>query len=208
MDHNPACTICNRDLWNDEQGRLICRLCQQHVDRNLQSIAGPRGLYARLCLRTTPGKSSGGPAVSGTRGSSMPPSEHVLNLVANGGIVSNLESWVKDWATYGLADIGEGGRLQHRIDHAVRTLRLNLGQAALKHPALDEFAREIHSMVRQCSAVVEGEKPPIRVRVQCPCGATLGVTLSTDGETCRACGAEYGHTEVLRLPLADRRAAA
>ncbi|MEV4424026.1 hypothetical protein AB0K23_01355 [Streptomyces sp. NPDC049602] len=203
-----ACVICRRDLWDDEQGRTICRLCEQRLDTALLSIAGPTGLYARLCLRTQPGKSSSGPTVSGTRGSSMPPNEHVLSLVANGGIASDLECWVKDWASYGLASIGDGGRLQHRVDEAVRTLRLNLAQAALRHPALDEFARELYAITRQCKTIVDGEKAPIRVRVQCPCGTTVPVTLATDGETCRGCDTEYGHSEILRLPLAERRAAA
>jgi hypothetical protein len=203
-----ACVICNHDLWDDELGRTICRPCEQRLDSTLRSIAGPSGLYARLCLRTQPGKRAGGPAVSGTRGSKMPPSEEVLNLVANGGIVSELESWVEDWATYGLATIGTGGRLQHRVDQAVRTLRLNLTQAAQRHPALDEFNRETCRITSRCKTIIDGEKAPIRLRAQCPCGHAVPFTLNTDGETCRGCGTQYGHGEIMRLQLAERRAAA
>lgn len=201
-DTSPACCICASALWDDELGRYICRPCEQRIDRDLLALAGPRGLYARLCLRTGPGKRGGGPAVSGTRNSSMPPNEQVLNLVADGGIVSDLEVWVKDWATYGLGTIGTGGRLQYRVDQAVATLRLNLPHAATRHPALDEFAREIGKKRREAAAIVDGEKQPIRIPVRCAtpdCGGVLRVTLDTTKETCRACRREYGHTEALSL---------
>lgn len=203
-----ACVICASNLWDDELGRAICRPCERRLDEALRSIAGPSGLYARLCLRTQPGRRGDGPAVSGTPGRSIPPNEEVLSLVVNGGIVSSLEAWVEDWASYGLANVAAGGRLQYRIDQAVRTLRLNLTQATLRHPALDEFAKEIHQMANRCKTIIEGEKEPIRLRAQCPCGGTFPFTLSTHGETCRRCGTEYGHSEIMHLQLAERRAVA
>jgi hypothetical protein len=211
-DTAPACCICASALWDDEQGRYICRPCERRIDRDLLALAGPSGLYARLCLRTGPSKRAGGPAVSGTRNSSMPPNEQVLSLVANGGIVSDLETWVADWATYGLAQLSTGGRLQYRVDQAVATLRLNLTQAALRHPALDEFAREISKIKRQAAAIINGEKEPTRIPVHCDtpdCRGILRVTLDSNKETCRTCRREYGHTEALSLtPAAERRAAA
>lgn len=209
-DTSPSCCICASDLWDDEQGRFICRPCEQRIDRDLIALAGPRGLYARLCLRTGPGKRGGGPAVSGTRNSTMPPNEQILNLIANGGIVSDLETWVEDWATYGLAQPTAGGRLQYRVDQAVVTLRLNLAQATLRHPALDEFGREIGKIKRTCTAIIDGEKQPARIPVRCAtpdCGGILRVTLDTASETCRACRREYGHAEALSL-TPTRQAAA
>ncbi|QIP87605.1 hypothetical protein GLX30_30295 [Streptomyces sp. Tu 2975] len=210
-DTSPSCCICASALWDDEQGRYICRPCETRIDRDLIALAGPSGLYARLCLRTGPSKRAGGPAVSGTRNSTMPPNEQVLNLIANGGIVSDLETWVADWATYGLAHLATGGRLQYRVDQAVATLRLNLTQAALRHPALDEFGREIGKLKRTCHAIIDGERQPIRIPVHCntpDCDGILRVTLDTDSETCRNCRREYGHTEALKLTPTERRAAA
>lgn len=206
-DTAPACIRCYSDLFQDELGRFICRPCERRIDGDLLALGGPGGLYARLCLRIHPGRGGDGPSVSGTRSSSMPPDEHVLNLTANGGIVSNLETWVEDWATYGLAQVGAGGGLQYRVDRAIRTLRLNLTRAAAKHPALDEFALEIWQLRRQCEGGIGGEKPPRRIPVACPCGTVIKTSLDTLGETCRGCQAEYGHSEVLRLPLAQRAAA-
>lgn len=205
----PACTICRSNLYADELDRYACRPCERRIDRDLLALAGPGGLYARLCLRIHPGKGGGGPAVSGSRGSTMPPNEAVLNLTANGGIVSTLETWVEDWATYGLGRAGDGGRLQHRVDQAIGTLRLNLPRAVDRHPALDEFSREIWKLKRQCEAQISGERAPRRIPVQCPCGGVMRVTLDTEREECPGCGTEYGHTEVLRLtPTTDNRAAA
>lgn len=201
------CVTCPSALWDDESGRYICRPCERRIAENLAALAGPRGLYARLCLRTHPGKRAAGPMVSGTRGSSMPPNEEILNLIANGGIVSDLETWVEDWSTYGLAQPSAGGRLQHRVDQAIATLRLNLPQAATRHPALDEFAREIAKIRRRCEGIINGEKAPRRIPVACPCGHIIKTTLDTQGETCRGCGLEYGHSEVLGLPHAAEIAA-
>ncbi|PVC73499.1 hypothetical protein [Streptomyces sp. CS081A] len=207
MDHNPACVICFADLWDDELGRLICRPCEQRIDYNLRQIAGPSGLYARLCLRTTPGKNSDGPVVSGTRGAPIPPNLHILNLVAGGGIVSDLETWVDDWASHGLTQPTHGGRLQHRVDHAVRALRLGLPRAAERHPALKNFSDEIQAIIRRCQPIICDEKPLQVIRVACPCGRTISLTLATTGETCTGCHTTYDQRAVKELPLIARRAA-
>jgi hypothetical protein len=201
------CVICPRSLYTDELGRYICRPCEQRIDGDLRELAGPGGLYARLCLRIHPGRSGDGPSVAGTRTAPVPVRLEVLNLTANGGIVSTLETWVEDWATYGLAQVGAGGGLQHRVDQAVSTLRLNLARAASAHPALDEFGREIWQLRRQCEGGINGERPPRRIPVTCPCGTILRVTLDTPGRQCGGCGQQYGHAEVLGLPLAERSAA-
>jgi hypothetical protein len=192
------CIICPRRLLDHEAGRYICLPCEQRIDRDLAAIAGPTGLYARLCLRIQPGRRGDGPAVSGTPGRVLPGGEP-LNLTANGGIISTLETWVDDWATYGLGMRGTGGRLQYRVDQAVDTLRRNLSRAASRHPALDEFGEEIHKITAQAEAIISGERKPRKIPVQCPCGAVRAVTLDTDGFTCRGCGTEYGHSEALRL---------
>jgi hypothetical protein len=199
--------ICPRQLLDQETGRYICLPCEHRIDQDLRKLAGPAGLYARLCLRIQPGRGgSDGPVVSGTPGRQLPGGEP-LNLTANGGIVSTLETWVEDWASYGLARRSSGGRLQHRVDVAVETLRLNLTRAASRHPALDEFGREIQQAARQIEAIISGERAPRRIPVTCPCGTIRSVTLDTDGFECRGCGTEYGHSEALKLTVAERRAA-
>ncbi|WP_405749779.1 hypothetical protein OHA19_08055 [Streptomyces sp. NBC_00012] len=129
-------------------------------------------------------------------------------MTAGGPVLGPLETWARDWREHGRAEVCEAGTLQQRVDHAVRTLRFNLQWAAVNHPAVDEFARETSLISRQCEAQVSGERRPRTVPVACPCGQTLRVTLDTPGCRCPRCGTQYGHSELMDLPLAERRIAA
>ncbi|MFE7263940.1 hypothetical protein ACFU9B_18090 [Streptomyces sp. NPDC057592] len=53
-----------------------------------------------------------------------------------------------------------------------------------------------------------GERRPRTVPVAGPCGAVLRTTLDTPGCRYPRCGEQYGHSELMDLPLADRRIAA
>jgi len=205
----PRCTICARALYADEINRYACHPCTRRCDEQLLELAGPRGLYAKLGARLAPGSGTGGPAVSGSRNAPVPLRLDVLNLLTAGGpVLGTLETWVRDWEAQGRAELNEAGTLQQRVNHAVSTLRFNLEWAATNHAAFDEFAREVSLMHRQCTVHVAGERPPRAIPVTCPCGAVLRVGLDTPGVRCYGCQTQYGHSEVLRLPMAERRAAA
>ncbi|WP_326739113.1 hypothetical protein [Streptomyces sp. NBC_01022] len=204
----PVCTICNSGLFDDEPG-YACRPCIERIDRQLRALAGPEGLYARLSAQLAPGAGDGGPTVSGSRTAPVPLRLSVLNLMTAGGpVLGPLETWVRDWEARGRAELDEAGTLQHRLDHAVGTLRFNLAWAAGNHEAIDEFAREVHLMWRACERQITGERPARIVPVACPCGQTIRITLDTAGARCVGCGEQYGHTELMDLPLAERRIAA
>ena len=203
-----ACTICTSGLFDDEHG-FACRPCVERIDRQLRALAGPEGLYARLSAQLAPGAGNGGPAVSGSRTAPVPVRLEVLSLMTAGGpVLGPLETWVRDWETHGRADMCEAGTLQQRVDHAVGTLRFNLAWAAANHEAIDEFGREVALMWRACERQITGERPARTVPVACPCGAVLRVTLDTAGARCAGCGKQYGHSDLMELPLAERRIAA
>lgn len=204
-----ACTICHRGLYADELGRYACSPCADRIDGQLRALAGPKGLYARLSAQLAPRAGSGGPAVSGSRTAPVPLRLEILNLMTAGGpVLGPLETWVRDWREHGRAEVCEAGTLQQRVDHAVRTLRFNLQWAVASHAAVDEFAREVSLIYRQCEAQVSGERRPRVIPVACPCGQTLRVTLDTPGCRCPRCGTQYGHSQLMDLPLADRQIAA
>ncbi|MFE6815978.1 hypothetical protein [Streptomyces sp. NPDC057677] len=206
MNDLPTCTCCRRDLRDYERGRYACTVCEDRIAVHLGAIPG---LFERLDDHLARGSAGSGPAVSGSKTAPAPCRMDVLNLrTAAGPVLAPLETWVRDWSEAGYAEIGERGSSVARVTHACRTLRFNLSHAVAKHEALDEFAGEVASIWRTLTRIVEGETPPRRIAVTCPCEQTLRITLDTRGETCPRCGAEYGHSEVLRLPLADRRAAA
>lgn len=208
MNESPNCVVCRRELWEDELGRFVCKPCQRRLDDRLAAIAGPCGLYARLCLRMEPGARTGGESVSGSSSPSIPANLLILDLTASGGLVSTLEAWVQDWASYGLATIGTGGRLQHRIDQAVGTLRLNLPRAVERHPALDEVAREVDGIWRTARALVDGGREPAQVSGACAnCGKPFKFGLFDAGADCRSCGQHHTRAMLLQPDQADAPAA-
>jgi hypothetical protein len=203
-----TCTVCHCDLYADELTHQACRPCTVRTDQYLRALAGTDGLYARLSGRLMPGSSSGGPSVSGSRTAPLPLRLEPLSLMARGGVVTILQTWLIDWhELLGWTHPRWQGDLQQQCDQAVKALRINLNWAAAEHPAFAEFAQEVGQLRRQCEQQITGEKPPRRVTVLCPCGGTMRVTLDTPGAKCPGCSEQYGHAEVLQLPMAQRAAA-
>jgi hypothetical protein len=204
----PACTVCHGNLFDHELTHQACRPCTDRIDQQLRALAGPDGLYARLSASLHPGSRSGGPHVSGSRTPPAPLRLDPLSLAARGGVVTILQTWLIDWHDLlGYRHPRWEGDLQQQLDQVVGRLRVLLPWAAAEHGAIAEFGTELASLVRQCRTATGGEKPPPRIGVSCPCGHTLRVTLDTAGIRCPACSTQYGHSEALRLPLAERRAA-
>ncbi|MYR84053.1 hypothetical protein GTY41_03615 [Streptomyces sp. SID685] len=202
----PQCIVCTRDLRDTET--QTCRLCTERVAGHLRLLAGADGLYARLADSLAPGSGSGGPAVSGSRTAPLPVRLGPLSLAARGGVVTILQTWLVDWHDLlGYQHPRWDGDLQQQLDQAVGRLLNLLPWAAEHHGAFDEFCSEVASLVHQSRAATGEEGAPRRIGVQCTCGRTLKVTLDTAGVRCAGCSAQYGHSEALRLPLAERRAA-
>ena len=206
-DTAPACTVCHTGLYEDELDRQACLPCVRRTDENLLALAGARGLYAQLGQQLAPGAGSGGPTVSGSRTAPIPVRLEPLSLLAKGGVVTILQTWVDDWADHGRAHRTRGGTLQQQLDAAVQTLRFNLDWASAQHAAFPEFAAEVWQIRRQCEGQITGERAPRRIGVACGCGQTLRITLDTTKVVCPACAQQYGHSEALSLPLAQRAAA-
>jgi tRNA(Ile2) C34 agmatinyltransferase TiaS len=97
--------------------------------------------------------------------------------------------------------------VQAIVDWSCAILLANLTIICDEHPAVDEIAAELTKTVAQARRIITGEKPPRRIGVACHCGRTLKVTLDTAGVRCPDCSTQYGHSEALQLPLAERRAA-
>lgn len=203
-----SCTVCHRDLYADELGYQACRPCETRTDMDLRALVGPDGLYAKLGSRLAPGSGSGGPSVSGSRSAPIPVRLEPLSLMARGGVVTILQTWLCDWhELLGWNHPRWAGDMQGQLDQVVKALRANLTWAAREHGAFAEFAMEVGQMRRQCEAQVTGERAPRRIGVACTCGQILRITLDTAGVRCPACAQQYGHTEALSLPLAQRAAA-
>ncbi|MFJ3289974.1 hypothetical protein ACIPMW_32400 [Streptomyces sp. NPDC086669] len=203
----PTCG-CGRQLRHDELDRVACRPCQERVDGALRQLPGPDGLYARLATRLTPGRGGDGPVVSVSKTAPLPVRLEPLSLLARGGVVTILQTWLVDWhEQLGWRHPRWRGGLQQQLDDAVRALRTNLDWAAAHHPAFTEFATEVTALVRQCERQITGERAERPIAVVCGCGTTLRITVSTPGARCAGCSTQYSRSEVLDLPLAQRAAA-
>lgn len=217
----PTCG-CGRQLRQDELGRTSCRICQARAHRALQQLPGPAtyrtdsrgerklvsGLYAALAATITPGRSGDNVAVSASRTPPLPLRLEPLNLMARGGVVTILQDWQSAWHEhFGWTHPRWNGGLQQQLDEVVAALTVNLEGAAHSHPAFAEFTHEVCALVRQCERQVTGERAERPIAVSCPCGTTLHITVSTPGTRCRGCGTQYGRSDVLELPLANRVAA-
>jgi hypothetical protein len=205
----PVCTVCGTSLYTDELQHYSCRPCTNRTDMNLRALAGPAGLYAQLATRLMPGSGSGGPSVSGSRTAPLPLRLEPLSLMARGGVVTILQTWLIDWhEALGWTHPRWNGGMQAQCDQVVKALRVNLQWAAASHPAFADFAHEIGGLKRQCEQQITGERAERRISVACTCGSTMRVTVSTPGARCAHCGTQYGRGDVLELPLANRMMAA
>lgn len=202
----PTCG-CGRQLRQDELGRVACRICQDRADRALQQLPGRDGLYAQLGAQLMPGRSGDSVVVSASRTPPLPLRLAPLNLIARGGVVTILQEWQVAWHEhFGWRHPRWHGGLQQQLDEVVAALHVNLEGAASSHPAFADFTHEVCALVRQCERQVTGERPERPISVACPCSTILRVTVSTPGCRCHGCGTQYGRSEVLELPLAQRTA--
>jgi hypothetical protein len=212
----PLCIVCHHDLFTDEWDRYACRPCQQRIDADLAALAGPAtwhdgrlvsGLFAALPNELEPSSRGNGPRVSGSKSAPIPARLDALNDSADGGLVNDLEEWVRDWAHRGYANPCRAVRPQYRLDQAVATLRFNLDTAVHRHEAINSFAEEIRTIRSTCEARIIGARPPRDLSAICPCGTRIVFHLDSQMRHCKGCGTDYGHAALIELALATRSAA-
>lgn len=178
--------------------------CQGRLDTQLAAL--PRH-YRALAAELAPGR-RGTDGRTGSRTAPLPVNERVLDLRARGGIEGVVTTWERDVRELlGWEAPPFRGSIEQTVDGAVAFLRTNLNWICDQHPAVYEFAQDVRRLRSECDAILGGERPPRRIPVACPCGTVLKVTLDTPGRQCSGCGQQYGHAEVLGLPLAERNAA-
>ncbi|MEU3528867.1 hypothetical protein AB0E62_34300 [Streptomyces sp. NPDC038707] len=193
------CAVCDRAARE-----RVHRGCRDRMADDLRDL--PQ-LYRQLAVALLPGRRGDGPAVSSTPGSSMPSNEDALDLRSRGGIEGVVGGWARDLCDRENWDVPAYQSVQAIVDWACTVLLTNLGVICDEHPAVKEIAQELGKVTAQARGLVTGEKQPRKIGVCCPCGRTLKITIDTAGVRCPSCSAQYGHSEALRLPLAERRAA-
>lgn len=194
-----ACAICR----NPSTAR-VHEGCEERLDEGLAAL--PQ-LYRQLAEHLAPSR-RGDNGRTGSRTAPLPVNERVLDLRARGGIEGVVTTWERDAReTLGWEPAPFRGDVQQTVDGAVSFLRLQVSWFCDAHPAVFELAQDIRRLKAECDAIIGGDRPPRRIPVKCPCGTVLRITLDTPGARCPGCEAQYGHAEVLRLPMAERSAA-
>jgi hypothetical protein len=192
------CAVCDRPARE-----RVHRGCRERIDADLREL--PQ-LYRQLGTALQPGR-RGGDGRTATRTAPLPCSLDALDLLGRGGIEGVVGGWARDLCEREQWDIPHFGTIAATVDWACGILGLNLALICDEHEAVREMADELRQVAGQARRLITGEKPPRRIGVTCTCGHTLRVTLDTAGVRCPSCDAQYGHSEALQLPLAERRAA-
>ncbi|MFD5798638.1 hypothetical protein ACFWIO_34930 [Streptomyces diastatochromogenes] len=197
-DETIPCAVCDKPARE-----RVHRGCRERMAEALRQL--PQ-LYRRLGDSLAPGR-RGGDGRSGTRHAPLPCSVETLDLRSRGGIEGVVGGWARDLCEREQWDVPAYQSVIAIVDWACAILLTNLPMICDEHDAVKEIAQELAHITGQAQRIITGEKPPRRIGVQCSCGHTLKVTLDTAGVKCPACSTQYGHSEALRLPLAERRAA-
>ncbi|MFD5508991.1 hypothetical protein ACFWIB_14610 [Streptomyces sp. NPDC127051] len=199
MNAISACEICrNPSTVRVHPG------CVQRLDEGLAAL--PR-LYRELEAHLAPSR-RGDNGRPGSRTAPLPVNERVLDLRARGGIEGVVTTWERDAReALGWESAPFRGDVQQTVDGAAAFLRTQVPWFCDAHPAVFELAQDIRRLRAECEAIIGGEKSPRRIPVQCGCGTILRITIDTPGARCPGCETQYGHDEVLQLPMADRTAA-
>jgi hypothetical protein len=193
------CAICDRPSRT-----RVHTGCRERMAEALKELPS---LYRQLAGALLPSQRGDGPAVSGTPGRGLPGGE-ALDLRARGGIEGVVGGWARELCERERWDVPAYQSVQAIVEWSCTILWHNLAVICDEHPAVKEIAQELAQTVGQARRIITGEKPPRRIGVACHCGRTLKVTLDTAGVRCPDCSTQYGHSEALRLPLAERRNAA
>lgn len=200
-----ACVCCHRPLRTGET--LGCRICREDGTRRLRALPG---LYAASAAHLAPGRAGlGGGRVTGSKHAPMPVRADVLDVRGPGGVVAVLAQWedvVR--AELGFDPAPDGGSYEWVLAGAVGLLVDNAPWVYGQFAAVEELHAEVQAWHGRLTRLVHGDDRERRLTLECRCGAPLGgVTLSTPGRRCAACGAQYGWTELRGLLLAERSAA-
>ncbi|MCX5137610.1 hypothetical protein OOK06_36695 [Streptomyces sp. NBC_00340] len=178
--------------------------CRDRIAANLRNLPG---LYRQLGDVLQPGRRGDG-GRTGSRTAPLPCNVDALDLISRGGIEGVVGGWARDLCGREQWDIPDYQSVTAIVDWSCGVLLANLTIICDEHPAVRELGDEIRQITAQAERLITGEKPPRKIGVACTCGHVLRITLDTAGVKCPGCSAQYGHSEALGLPLAERRAAA
>lgn len=198
-----SCQVCRSVLRPDEQSRFACRSCEKGVQGELEELAGPRGLFARLVwagpdLLTPRQRASNGDKVKTSKTEAPSPVRmEALDLLGAGGVVGTLQRWVGHWYSdlgftvpvwrgpqHFVTVVSPAGDTVSRpgqLDQAVSALINCLPWAVENRLDFSDFAKTVRRFVRSSASVLDPTSEP---SPQVPIGRCPTVNEDTES----ACG--------------------
>ncbi|GGX63328.1 hypothetical protein [Streptomyces hiroshimensis] len=201
-EERPACCICPRLLWADEQHRYACRPCEQRITNHLAQLPG---LVQDLHSLLLPGRHTGEPTHR-NRVSTTPAAPlrlDVLDVITTA--TATLDSWLRDWHEH-LSWHAPAYR-KDPLTEAAAALRTNTPWAVERHPAVAEFATEVAELHRTVTGLLDPAKRARRIG-HCPapgpdgqqsCGAVLRYTPGATTITCPWCRSAWDAIDLAAL---------
>lgn len=213
-----TCDVCSRE--NDSR---VCVRCRSRMRRQLGDL---RGFFWDADKSLMPGKSGSGRSREIRIGVRL----DALDFVAGFDVLPALEDWERDWrrffdcSPFGPASIEKIRK--HKSDDdffdaawcmlsgTISFLELWLDRACEKHPAIEDFSRELTVLWRQGQAAA-GKQPRTSWNVTCPadladgeCGRKLRVTGEDfDGiVTCPGCKTSWKVERLLMVVASSKHA--
>ena len=200
MTDNRTCVICLRAL---EAPAMACTSCSNRIDATLVEIGHH---HADLPDHLQRGQ-SGGPKVSGSREAPLPLRVDPLDLslaapagrqrwtplnladqIGHESVLAILDSWVRDWRD--IRNRGEGLPVPAGAS-LISWLRVRLDWATAQHPAIDDFAEEMHqtrSALRRALGITGGRPDFLDVPCRRCDWLSLGHVPRADRVECAHCG--------------------
>jgi hypothetical protein len=208
-DQAPAtrCVHCPRLLHFDELDRWACRVCE---DRAREHITELRDWYPKLSAKLMPGGATGdspGRITGATSTNPLPLAISALDLIAPGGVVTQLRTIEDDWRkTLGWTIAPFRGNDEQTLAAVVPFLRNNVGWACGRYEDVAEDLRLIRILHGRVDVVVNGRKEAQVPLGFCPtadggvvCGERLRVSPFANLIVCGGCGTRWARDEWLRL---------
>lgn len=201
----PTCVQCHARLRDTElaAGRWACFRCEATAVTELRAIPA---LFQSVNTLSALIKGSSTGGIGAPRHEAPAPLRiAVLNMTGPGGAASQLQAIGNAWSeTLGWQVSPRPANVATETAFLINNIRW----ACERYPDVAGHLKAISRIHSALSSLDTGERQPRRISVRCPCDTVLKVTIDTPGARCPGCETQYGHSEVLRLPVAGSRAAA
>lgn len=181
MINTPLCTVCrNAEMTGARATFTVCQTCVDWLHHQLEDIAR---LWAQLPDFLERGRGHSGPRVTGNTAvaGSVPLAEHVLDLIAPGGVPDRLSAHdVAIRTARGLPATLATGSTDHRFTTALHNLDVHLTWATANLD-LHSLALALQQIVAQMRTATGDRDEPTTTELGTPCARPLSEGIECGG---------------------------